>query len=134
MYKKRIVRIIGNAHHREPSSPTFRRLKLLKFTDVANEQKLLIMRRFLNSQLHPVYYPFSKQNQQTRPTRRNIHFDVPSVYTGYQTFVFLHSCPKTWNQIITPKIPNIADIPKSKAMFKPVIRKLLIDSYWLKIP
>lgn len=127
--QKRIVRIIGKAHHRDPSSPIFKRLKLLKFTDLVNHQKLLIMHRFLNNQLPPIYAEFFKQNQQTRPSRRIIHFDVPTVYTGYQIFVFSHSCPKVWNQIIAPKIPNIADIPKSKAMFKTVLQKLFVENY-----
>ena len=121
--QKRIVRVIEGSHHRAESSPIFKKLELLKFTDLVVQQKLLIMHSFLNGYMPESYADNFEIWHPNRETRQILHFEQPFADYNYCAFSFKIACPQAWNEVIAPKIPNLADIPVTKQFFKKVLKK-----------
>ena len=127
--QKRIVRRIEGVHHLAHSSPIFKKLDLLKFPDLVTQQQLVILHSFLNGTMPQSYSCYFKLWQPSRDTRLRLHFEEPFAGNNYRMFSFKNACPKAWNTIIASNIPDLADVPYSKCLFKKVTKKIFVDSY-----
>ena len=137
--QKRAVRLISGSRPLSHTSNLFRNLKILKITDLVKYQILLIMHDFLFERLPQLLSKFTLCDV-NRPVRNVVHFHdaildstgtrIPNYrITNYRQFVIFFRGPKLWNDIIATQIPNINDIPPSKALFKKCIKILFIDTY-----
>ena len=139
--QKRAVRMIAGAPARAHSSPLFRDLKILKFSDLVQTQILNIMHGFLRGELPPVIADKFILNTPGRTPRIPQHFSdcTRSFLTGnvipsykvhnYRKFTLFCRAPSIWNSIVARNIPDINNVPFSKSFFKKVIKLILIDPY-----
>ena len=127
--QKRIVRRIENVHYRAHTSPIFKKLNILKLRDLITQQKLLVLHNFLTGNMPISYARSFNLHQPERDTRQTIHFVQPSVYHNYRQFAFTVACPRTWNDVIASRIPDLNDIPASKYQFKKITKKIFVDNY-----
>ena len=129
MIQKRIIRRIDNAYHRAPSSPIFKKLNLLKITDIITQQQLLILHKILTGNMPLSYASFFNLWVPNRETRQVIHFAQPFAELNYRKFSFTVACPRAWNNIIASKIPDLADVPISKYLFKKITKEMFVEDY-----
>ena len=138
--QKRAIRLISGVSPRSHTSPLYRELKILKLEDLIKYQILLIMHDSLFGRLPQPVNKFILFDA-NRPGRRAIHFEesitgsagtrIPNHrIRNYRQFVVFCRGPSLWNSLISTKIPDIRDIPWSKALFKKCIRILFTDTYW----
>lgn len=127
--QKRIIRLIDSAEPRATSSPIFKRLNLLKFPDIVNQQKIMILHSFIHGKLPTVFSNLFQLHTSTRFTRRVVHFQETAAETVYRSFALPLNCPRLWNDTIATQIPDLEDIPFSKSFFKKVTKRLLTSNY-----
>ena len=138
--QKRAIRLITNSNHLAHTSSLFRELKLLKLHDIVAHQILLVLHDFLHDRLPPSLSTKLSLHEPSHSTRRKYHFSERisssegsyiSNYriTKYRQHVLFCRGPVLWNSIITPKIPDLKNIPRSKAFFKKCLKIIFIDSY-----
>ena len=137
--QKRAVRLITGSRPLSHTSNLFKDLKILKLTDLVKYQILLIMHDFLFERLPDPVAKFSLR-EVNRPIRRAIHFNDSILsstgtsvanyrITNYRQFVIFCRGPSLWNEVISTRIPNITDIPRSKGLFKKSVKMLFTDTY-----
>ena len=128
--QKKIMRIIDNAGYRDHTSPIYKKYKVLKLTDLISICHINIMHNYLTNTLpSSIASHFSLCPQSDRVSRSPQHFNVPFAPTNYRKFSLYIAAPRAWNTLISPKIPNIIDVPLSKSFFKKVSKKIFIDCY-----
>ena len=138
--QKRAVRLIYDVPPGTHTSPLFRELKILKLKDQLHYQLLLLLHDFLSGRLPPVIAEKFALVNYERPLRMHSHFSeviynssgapAPNYrYLNTRLFTVFASGPRAWNKIITPKIPNLGDIPMSKNQFKKCLKLLFTDHY-----
>ena len=129
--QKKIIRIIDHAYYLEHTSPIFKKYQILKFPDLVKASHINVMHNYLARTLPPIIsdnFSLCQHNTQ-RAVRTPQHFDVPFAPTNYRKFSLYIAAPDAWNKIISPRIPNLNDIPMSKTFFKKVLKKIFVDSY-----
>ena len=138
--QKRAIRLISGARPLEHTSPLFSNLKLLKLYDLNDYQTLLIMHDAMFQQIPSVVADKFKLHAATRTIRSQQHFSVIIQSTSgaptpnyrlanYRSFCLFCRGPHVWNELVARRIPNICDIPASKALFKNCLKKLFLDEY-----
>lgn len=138
--QKRAIRLIAGVGRIAHTSPLFREMRLLKLNDLLNMQLLLVMHDCLFGRLPVVISSKFSLHEQIRPSRKVQHFSEAvtassgCVVPNYHLHNYrLHSpfcrAPKTWNQIVASRIPNLQDIPFSKNHFKKCLRLIFLDGY-----
>lgn len=95
--QKRAVRIIDQASYRSHADPIFKRLQLLKFTDICNVRKLKFFRAYIKLEL-PLYFltlPIKRhQNFHNHYTRGHTGFVIPLRNNVYANQIFEYVIPK----------------------------------------
>ena len=138
--QKRAIRLISGVGPLEHTSPLFDHLKLLKLYDLNKYQILLIMHDALFQRIPSVVADKFKLHAPSRTTRSQQHFSVvvqsasgvptPNYrLANYRSFCLFCRGPSIWNELVAQRIPNLLDIPASKALFKSCLKKLFIDEY-----
>ena len=138
--QKRAIRLITYSKRLAHTSPLFCELRLLKFDDIVVYQILLVLHDFLYDRLPSSLSDKLKLHEASRHTRNRCHFTerilssegtlVPSYrITRYRQYVLFCRGPVLWNKVIATKIPDLKDIPFSKAQFKKCLKLLLTDAY-----
>lgn len=138
--QKRAVRLIVGTGRFSHTSPLFRDLKVLKFLDILHCQFLLILHDFLFGHLPPTVAEMFTLHNQARPTRTIQHFSelvysptgeiLPNYHHyNYLLFNLFHQAPRVWNRRVACRIPQLQDIPPSKAFFKKCIKMLFFEAY-----
>ena len=137
--QKRAIRLIMNKEPRTSTSPLFRELRMLKFNDLVKYQILLVLHDCLFGHLpNAVADRLAINHDPSSRTRRTQHFqeqnstsgNIPNHrLTNYRRYVLFHAGPLLWNEVVASRIPNINDIPASKALFKKCIKIIFIDTY-----
>lgn len=137
--QKRAIRIISGVGPREHTSPLFKEIGTLKFTDLVRYHTLLIIHDYLFQHLPNPLNKFRLCNN-TRPTRSIQHFEesvLTSIGTAaanyrvmnYRKRVLFYNGPRVWNSVIAQRIPDILDIPASKSLFKKCVKIIFSDQY-----
>ena len=138
--QKRAIRLISGVGRCSHTSPLFRELRLLKLDDLVKYQLLLVLHDYLFGMLPQVLSLKITLYNQVRPSRAVQHFselinassgDVVPNYRlhNYRLFSPFCKAPRTWNQIIASRIPNMHDIPPSKCLFKKCLKHIFLDGY-----
>ena len=138
--QKRAIRLIAGVGRTAHTSPLFRELRLLKLTDLLNKQLLLILHDWLLGGLPNVVSSHFSLHVQTRPSRHVQHFSELAISsTGgvvpnyrlhkYRLFSPFLRAPKTWNQIIASRIPDLRNVPLNKSHFKKCLMHIFLDRY-----
>lgn len=138
--QKRAIRLITNSNYLAHTSSLFRELRLLKLHDIVAHQILLVLHDFLYDRLPLSLSSKLSLHEPSHSTRRKYHFSERisssegsyiSNYriTKYRQHVLFCRGPVLWNSIITPKIPDLKNIPVSKTFFKKCLKIIFIDSY-----
>ena len=138
--QKRAARMIAGAPAMAHTSPIFRELRILKFSDLVKYQLLNVLHDFLHDRLpEPIAAKFTLSNP-VRFTRISQHFSeqarsssghaIPNYKLhNYREFTLFARAPKVWNAVIASRIPDIQDVPFSKSFFKKVVKIIFLDQY-----
>ena len=104
-----------------PTNELFIKYNILKFTDMVQEQNILILHKFVNDALPHAMTDFFRY---TTPSSRRIiqHFSIPFTYRQYRLYAITHSAPKSWNNVICKIFPSIQQVPRKKDVLKKCIR------------
>ena len=127
--QKRAVRIITFSEYNCHSSPLFRKLKLLKVSDLLYLYCALFMYDYYSNRLPLIFNDFfmsiNKVHQYQTRLASKISYYLPKARTNYGKFNIRFSGVKVWN--------SIEDSLKSKSRtcFKISIKESLISNYWL---
>jgi hypothetical protein len=98
--QKRAVRIITSSPYRSESSPLFRRLHLLKLTDICKLQTALFMYKVKCKLLPVSCMQYCKINQRSMySTRQKNYFDVDVFKTNIRERSIAVSGPRLWNSL-----------------------------------
>ena len=128
--QKRAVRLIEYVYPPHSSEPIFKQYNILKLSDIAKSQMLIVMHKFITKQLPPVFNMIYEMHVTHGPDRRRIkHLKQPFSNRNYRLFTTSCLGPKLWNDIIAPLFPSIRDIPTSKIAVKNIARRHFIASY-----
>lgn len=128
--QKKAMRIIENVFAPQSSEPIFKQYGVLKVTDIARSQMLIIMHKCVIRELPKTFdslYILHADNG--RHTRNTKHIVQPFSNRNYRLFTTTLLGPRLWNTIMTPLFQNRGDVPKSKFIIKKIIRKHFIDTY-----
>ena len=121
--QKRAVRIVTNAHRLAHTDPIFKNLKLLRITELAKQQMILIIQRVVKGNIHPAMKTlFQIIELPERITRLRQHIAEPFTDKLYRTRTISWTGPRIWNKIVTPIYPLIDDIPSSKYLMKKITK------------
>jgi len=121
--QKRAVRIVTNAHRLAHTDPIFKNLKLLRITELAKQQMILIIQRVVKGNIHPAMKTlFQIIELPERITRLRQHIAEPFTDKLYRTRIISWTGPRIWNKIVTPIYPLIDDIPSSKYLMKKITK------------
>ena len=128
--QKRAVRLIEYVYPPHSSEPIFKKYNILKLSDLAKSQMLIVMHKFLFQQLPSVFDDIYQIYIQSSPHRRQAkHLQQPFSNRNYRLFTTSWLGPKLWNEMIAPYYPDLREIPASKNSFKCIIRKQIISTY-----
>ena len=127
--QKRMIRILSNSASREHTSPLFRGLGLIKFTDMISLSHLNVLHGYLYSKFPTPISAKFQLFRNPRNTRLNNHFHEPFARTNAASHSIFFAAPRTWNALVSSRIPNIEDVPRNKKFFKLVIKKIFLDQY-----
>ena len=127
--QKRVIRLIDGSERLAHTAPIFKKLKILRLTDIGKQQSLLLLHRKLNGTLPSALDSFFTLTEPDRVTRSVHHFNEMFTEKLFRTHTIRWAGPRLWNQIISPMFPNIQTIPSSKRQLKNIIRGSLLDSY-----
>ena len=102
--QKRVVRAITFANFDEHSSPLFKALGILKFSDLISFQNLLFMHDFNNHTVprafdNSVFTPTNQVHQYNTRQALKCTFYMPSVRTNYGKFSIRYAGSKIWNTL-----------------------------------
>ena len=127
--QKRAMRIIEGVFPPQSANPIFKKYNILKITDKAQLQILLIMHRYslneLPSAIKCLIQPVAETGHLTRLVH---HFKVQFTTKNYRLFTFALLGPKLWNNIISTNFA-LSNVPHSKSVFKQYIKEYFIESY-----
>ena len=110
-----------------PSSPLFKRLKILKFSDIVTFQNAVLMYKFHNNMLPHAFKSFFNKVDQvhkynTRLAAKQSYY-IAKVRTNYGIFNLRYKGPNIWN-VIDTDIKN-----SSLSSFKKKLRLTYLDKY-----
>ena len=122
------------------TSPIFKDLKLLKFSDLVQCQLLNVLHNFLHGRLPAVLAGKFSLSNPARVTRTSQHFSeqarsssghvIPNYRLyNYRQFTLFAQAPKVWNSVIASRIPDIQDVPYTKSFLKKVVKRIFLDDY-----
>ena len=130
--QKRAVRLIERVYAPTSSVPLFRKYNLLKISDIARSQMLLVMHRFLINDLPPVFNDLFKRHEPgPHNTRLVPHLEEPFSNRNYRSFTTSCLGPKLWNKIFVNIYKTIPEISQSKAVIKKIVKEHYISQYIL---
>lgn len=128
--QKRAVRLIDKVYPPISSEPIFKKYNLLKLADIAKSQMLLVIHKFLTSQLPlPFDSMFKLKRAPSHGTRRTDLLDVPFSNRNYRLFTTPCLGPKSWNDMFHDVYKSILDVPRSKLIIKKQIKSSLLNTY-----
>ena len=129
--QKRAVRLIEHVYPPHSSEPIFKQYNILKLDDIAKSQMLLVMHKFINNQLPPIFENIFKLcDTHSSVARRVKHLQQPFSNRNYRLFTTSCLGPKLWNNIVAAQFPCLGDVPTSKTFFKNIIRKHFVQTYY----
>ena len=112
------------------SEPIFKKYNILRLSDIAKSQMLIVMHKFVTKQLPIAFEDVNALNVATNPHRRQVkHLKQPFSNLNYRLFTTSCLGPKLWNEIISPQFPSLRSVPASKNVIKNIIRRHVISSY-----
>ena len=128
--QKRAVRLIEHVYPPHSSEPIFRKYNILKLTDLAKSQMLLVMHKFIIKQLPTSFENIYEVYTAHSPHRRQVkHIKQPFSNRNYRLFTTSCLGPKLWNEVIAPLFPDLREVPISKRIIKNMIRKHFVSTY-----
>ena len=125
--QKRTIRIISNSHYNAHTEPLFKKLNILKFTDLCVLHDLKFCFKFNNNTLPHYFYSITENISHDHLTRQNNTYRVPSVSHEFAKHSITYRLPKCFNDMD----PNfkIKLNTHSFAGFKLYIKRTLINNY-----
>lgn len=127
--QKRAVRLIIQIYPPMSSKPVFQQFKILKIPEIAKMQMVMVMHKFLISEL-PVSIQalYEKEQEPQRPRRFTKHIKEHFSYRNYRIFTTSLTGPKLWNSICARAFPALNQIPRSKMAIKKICRAHLVNN------
>ena len=127
--QKKALRIITFSKFDSPSSPLFKSLQIVKFSDLVSLEIALLMFDFHNKKLVPTIFsdfltPVSNTHFYNTSLASKSTYSLPKPRTNYGKFNICFSGPKLWNSI-----PEEIKSKLSKFSFKKHLKSFLINSY-----
>ena len=126
--QKRAVRLIVKIYPPASSQPLFKEYKILKIDQIAKMQMILVVHRFLKSELPASLQTLFEKETGTRVNRNRKHVKEPFSNRNYRLFTTTLKGPKLWNTILRPLYPTIDQIPRSKDAIKNICRKHFLNN------
>ena len=128
--QKRAIRLIDCVYPPVSSAPIFKKYKLLKLTDIAKLQLLLVMHRFITKRLPDALIKLYDLHPAERSGTRLVqHLLQPFSNRNYRLFTSRYLGPKLWNDLMTQRFTLLSDIPQSKLIIKNIIKKQFLANY-----
>ena len=128
LLQKRAVRIVDDQHYLSHSDPIFKKLRLLKVQDIAQQQTLMVMQRVIKANLPiPLAHLFTLSNHpgSNMQTRNRHHFQEPFTGKLYRTRMVTWIGPRIWNHIFSA----IFTIQDSAELSKNYIKKMTKEHF-----
>ena len=119
LLQKRAIRVISSAKFRDHTDPIFKRLGLLKLSDINKYAFSRFMYRWYHSQLPKIFNNSFNYNRDVSVyrTRQSNYMYLPQVKTNLGKTRFLYRGPLIWNGILSAKInPDVSEATFSKSI------------------
>ena len=130
LLQKRAARLIEHVYPPHSSEPIFKKYRIMKLTDIAKSQMMVVMHKFIIKELPTAFDNIYEKYVDNSPHRRQVkHLKQPFSNRNYRLFTTSCLGPKLWNELIAPHFPDINVIPTSKVIIKNIIRRHFIGSY-----
>ena len=121
--QKRAIRLIERIYPPQSSEPVFKKYSVLKLSDIAKSQILVVMHKFLTNNLPKNIRSLFELSVSDNNTRQIQHFKQPFSNRNYRLFTSRYTGPKLWNEIIAPYFGDIENVTQSKRIFKKLLRR-----------
>ena len=123
------MRIIEGVFPPDSATPIFKKYDVLKVSEVAHMQILLIMHRHLIGDLpKALRYLVQLSQHSSHQTRMANHFQNTFSSKNYRLFTYACLGPKLWNEILAKNFA-LNDLPRSKLTFKKYLKNYFIRNY-----
>ena len=127
--QKRVVRLVDGQTRLAHSAPIFKKLKILKIKDIANQQMLLLLHRKLQNNLPRLIDQLFIAAQPNRSSRNVKHFAETFTAKLYKTHTVSWAAPRLWNKIMVPMFPLVQTVPTSKYKVRQLSKCYFIEQY-----
>ena len=101
--QKRAVRLIEGVYPPISSKPLFKKYRIMKISDIARTQMILVMHKFLTAQLplsfNEIYHLHPENVLETRQVK---HLKEPKTNRNYRLFTTTLAGPRLWNAVCAP--------------------------------
>jgi len=122
--QKKAIRLICRSGKFSHTTPLFKQLNLLKFTDVVEFKTSLVMHKAFHSNLPPNNQKFFQKRVSKYPTKHKNKLDVKKHRTTGKSFTMSITGVKVWNSLDI----TLTDII-SHARFKTSLKKRILATY-----
>lgn len=131
--QKKVVRVIDGQHRLAHTAPIFVKLNLLKISDIAVQQSIILMYNVLIQNVPLMIRSlFTLQDVATGHRTRSIrHFQEPFSAKLYATRTLSWIGPRLWNTKIAPTFPYILTVHETKNAIKKYVKAQSIAAYAL---
>ena len=123
--QKRAVRLIEGVYPPISSKPLFKKYRIMKISDIARTQMILVMHKFLTAQLplsfNEIYHQHPENVLETRQVK---HLTEPKTNRNYRLFTTTLAGPRLWNAACAPFFRG-CKITSSKR----TIKRLCLDHF-----
>ena len=127
--QKRAVRLIECVYPPISSGPLFKKYNILKVSDIARNQMIIVMHKFISKQLPTALQGlYQLQPDNVHITRQIKHLIEPASNRNYRLFTTSLAGPRLWNLICAPLCPVRNNVP-SKYRIKKMCRIHFINTY-----
>ena len=128
--QKKAVRFIDNQPRLAHSTPIFAKYKIIKVSDIARQQIIVVMYNVINQNTpSSISSLFTLAQPNQRETRSVKHFTEIFTRKSYRTTTIAWLGPRLWNTMISPSFPDVHSLPATKSIIKQVTRQLIIQGY-----
>ena len=128
--QKKAVRIIDNQHRIAHSNPIFIKLQLLKLSDIAKQQSILVMHSVITREAPTLIRSlFNLSPPNHRGSRVTRHFIEIFTRKLYRIRTIAWFGPRLWNSSISSVFPQLSAIPRSKQLIKNITKRQIMQEY-----
>ena len=123
--QKKAVRLIEGVYPPTSSKPLFKKYRIMRISDIAHTQMILVMHKFLTAQLPSSFNEiYCLNTAHLHETRQVKHLTEPKTNRNYRLFTTTLAGPRLWNTVCAPFFSR-NEITSSKR----IIKRICLDHF-----